>query len=136
MTETAWYKTVATQYGVPLDTRSTQTKSDWQIWTAAFMTDTTTRDMLISAVLNYASDGQNDTPFGDLYDTTNGVAGSFKARPVVGGHLALLISQPVSTGTPTNITSPPSQINAAPPWIDGTLRLYVAILVIIALMLI
>lgn len=90
--ETAWYGTVTTLYGVPLDTRSANTKSDWQMWTAAFMTDTSMRDTFITSVLNYASNGQNSVPFGDLYQTTNGVDGSFKARPVVGGHLALLIS--------------------------------------------
>lgn len=63
---------------------------DWQIITAAFVTDTSVRNNMISAVLKYASNGQNNVPFGDLYDTTNGKATSFKARPAVGGHLALL----------------------------------------------
>lgn len=88
--ETAWYKSNTGQYGIPLDTRHTLTKSDWQIITAAFVTDTSVRNNMISAVLKYASNGQNNVPFGDLYDTTNGKATSFKARPAVGGHLALL----------------------------------------------
>lgn len=88
--QTKWYPTVAQSFGVPLDTRHTYTKSDWSIWTAAIMTTTTARDLFISAVRKYAADGQSSQPLGDWYETTNGAVEGFKARPVVGGHLALL----------------------------------------------
>ncbi|KAF8205102.1 DUF1793-domain-containing protein [Pholiota molesta] len=89
--QTAWYKTVAQPFGVPLDTRHTYTKSDWEIWTAAIMTDTTARDLFIASVQKWASDGLSSQPLGDWYETTNGDPEGFRARPVVGGHLALLI---------------------------------------------
>ncbi|KAG8213438.1 DUF1793-domain-containing protein [Butyriboletus roseoflavus] len=89
--QTAWYATVVNTYGVPLDTRHTYTKSDWQMWTAAFMTTTTTRDMFIDAVYKYAADGANNVPLSDWYDTLSGVSDGFQARPVVGGHLAMLV---------------------------------------------
>ncbi|GLB33929.1 putative protein with domain of unknown function (DUF5127) [Lyophyllum shimeji] len=89
--QTAWYKTVAQPYGVPLDTRHTYTKTDWEIWTAGIVTDTATRDLFISSVKKYASSGSSNQPLGDWYETTNGAAEGFRARPVVGGHLALLI---------------------------------------------
>ncbi|KAF9464433.1 DUF1793-domain-containing protein [Collybia nuda] len=89
--QTAWYKTVRQPFGVPLDTRHTYTKTDWQIWTAGIVTDTTTRDFFISSVKKWASDGLSSQPFGDWYETTNGAPEGFRARPVVGGHLALLI---------------------------------------------
>lgn len=71
------------------------------------MTDTTTRDLFIGSVKKYASDGLSNgrrrvleylflvlsiaaAPIGDLYDTISGDAISFRARPVVGGHLALV----------------------------------------------
>ncbi|KAF9476478.1 DUF1793-domain-containing protein [Pholiota conissans] len=87
--QTAWYKTVAQPFGVPLDTRHTYTKSgtDWEIWTAAIMTDTSARDLFISSVKKWASDGLSSQPLGDWYETTNGQPESFRARPVVGGHL-------------------------------------------------
>ncbi|KAM5543407.1 hypothetical protein V8D89_002658 [Ganoderma adspersum] len=90
--QTAWYSSKDNAFGVPLDTRHTFTKSDWQIWTAGTMTLTAVRDQFIQAVRNYAADGKNSQPLGDLYQTTDGtqVANSFRARPVVGGHLALL----------------------------------------------
>lgn len=54
------------------------------------MTDTTVRDMFISALYAYASDGENNAPLSDLYDTISGDSVGFRARPVVGGHLALV----------------------------------------------
>ncbi|KAJ7682669.1 DUF1793-domain-containing protein [Mycena polygramma] len=88
--QTNWYQSHVNAFGVPLDTRHTYTKTDWQIWTAAIVTDTAVRDVLISSVKKWVSDGQNNAPFGDLYDTVSGAAVGFRARPVVGGHLALL----------------------------------------------
>ncbi|KAJ3515450.1 hypothetical protein NLJ89_g1756 [Agrocybe chaxingu] len=86
--QTAWYKTVAQPFGVPLDTRHTYTKSDWEIWTAGIMTDSAGRDLFIGAVKRWASDGLSSQPFGDWYETTDGRPQGFRARPVVGGHLA------------------------------------------------
>ncbi|KAJ6569518.1 hypothetical protein B0H19DRAFT_697259 [Mycena capillaripes] len=89
--QTAWYKTVANKYGVPLDTRHTYTKSDWEVWTSAIVTDTSLRDLFISSLKGYLSNGLNNQAFPDWYDTITGVAEGFRARPVVGGHLALLL---------------------------------------------
>uniref|UniRef100_D8PPI6 Glutaminase A n=1 Tax=Schizophyllum commune (strain H4-8 / FGSC 9210) TaxID=578458 RepID=D8PPI6_SCHCM len=88
--QTAFYQKHSNTFGVPLDSRHTYTKSDWEIWTAAIMSDTDTRDMLISAVAQYAANGQNDVPFSDWYETTDGKVAGFRARPVVGGHFALV----------------------------------------------
>ncbi|KAJ6519201.1 hypothetical protein C8R45DRAFT_950524 [Mycena sanguinolenta] len=89
--QTAWYKTVINQYGAPLDTRHTYTKSDWSIWTSAIVTDTGLRDQFISTLTAYVSNGLNNVPFSDLFDTISGKTVGFSARPVVGGHLALLL---------------------------------------------
>ena len=52
------------------------------------------RDQFVSAVKGYAADNKNRVPFGDLYETKDGtwIANSGRARPVVGGHLALVSS--------------------------------------------
>lgn len=63
---------------------------DWENWTAALVSDSSVRDMLVSAVRNYAADGLSSAPLGDWYETTNGGPEGFRARPVVGGHLALV----------------------------------------------
>ncbi|OBZ70065.1 hypothetical protein A0H81_09936 [Grifola frondosa] len=107
--QTNWYNSVTNDYGLPLDTRHTYTLSGWEIWTAAFVTSSSLRDSLISLVRKYASDGQGSQPFGDWYDATTGaVINTFKARPVVGAHLALLALSPgdvLGPGTGSNSTS-------------------------------
>ncbi|KAI0779898.1 DUF1793-domain-containing protein [Fomes fomentarius] len=123
--QTSWYSNNINAFGIPLDSRNTYTKTDWQMFVAATVTNNHLRDQIISAVLQYASDGQNARPFGDLYDTVNGTmvpsTNPFFARPVVGGHLALLaLSGSTSSatspgqGSPT-ATAPPSNDNGAGP---------------------
>ena len=63
---------------------------DWEIWTSALVTTTEVRDLLISSVRKYAADGESSQPLGDWYETSNGAVEGFRARPVVGGHLALV----------------------------------------------
>ncbi|KAI0265444.1 DUF1793-domain-containing protein [Gloeopeniophorella convolvens] len=93
-TQAAWYSTHGNAFGVPLDTRHTYTKSDWQIFTAAMLASTSTsvRDQLVNGVHAFASDAlaSNTEPFGDWYETSNGATEGFRARPVVGGHLAMV----------------------------------------------
>ncbi|KAM5534224.1 hypothetical protein V8D89_012131 [Ganoderma adspersum] len=90
--QTAWYAKQSSAFGLPLVTRSNYTKSYWDIWTAVTVTSSGGRDQFIQAVRNYAASGKNSTPFGDLYQTTDGklVAISGHARPVGSGHLALI----------------------------------------------
>lgn len=38
----------------------------------------------------YAADGKSSQPLGDWYETSDGSVEGFRARPVVGGHLALV----------------------------------------------
>ncbi|KAJ7904642.1 hypothetical protein B0H14DRAFT_3079482 [Mycena olivaceomarginata] len=64
----------------------------WSIWTAAVMTDTNARDAFISAVKKTAANGLSSQPLGDWYETKDGKPEGFRARPVVGGHLALSIA--------------------------------------------
>ena len=51
------------------------------------MTDTASRDLFIGSVKRWVSDGLSSQPLGDWYQATNGEPESFRARPVVGGHL-------------------------------------------------
>ncbi|KAM5543283.1 hypothetical protein V8D89_003157 [Ganoderma adspersum] len=105
--QTAWYAKQSSAFGLPLDTRSNYTKSYWEIWTAATVTSSGGRDQFIQAVRNYAASGKNSAPFGDLYQMTDGklVAISGHARPVVGGHLALLALAKAPTSTSTGPTA-------------------------------
>ncbi|THH26639.1 hypothetical protein EUX98_g7550 [Antrodiella citrinella] len=92
--QTSWYGNADTssQFGLPLDTRNNFSLSQWEIWTAATVNDTTVRDSLVGGVLKLAADGKSSKPFGDWYDTLDGSVNSFAARPVVVG-LTGLVSQ-------------------------------------------
>lgn len=88
-----FYPTVATQYGVVLDTRGSWTKLDWELFTAA-VSSTSTRDMFIRSVARWIGQTPSDRALTDLYDVNTGDFASvrrFTARPVVGGSFALMI---------------------------------------------
>nr|WP_269456538.1 DUF1793 domain-containing protein [Nocardia terpenica] len=89
--EAAWYVARANDAGVPLDNRHTYTKADWELWTAAFLTDEPdARDLLIQRVFRFADTTGDRVPLTDWYDTVSGGRVGFAARPVVGGFFALL----------------------------------------------
>ena len=91
--QSAFYPTVALEYGVPLDTRHTWTKGDWEMFAAA-IASTVTRDMFISKLASWINTTDTNRAMSDLYDAGTGtfpVGGpTFVARPVVGGVYALL----------------------------------------------
>ena len=64
------------------------------------MTSNTVRDKLVGSVLDLAADGKSNKPFGDWYNTIDGTTNAFAARPVVGGHFALVCPDPLSFRTP------------------------------------
>ncbi|WP_344307871.1 glutaminase family protein [Fodinicola feengrottensis] len=89
--EAAWYLAHRNQYGVPLDLRHSYTKTDWELWTAAWQhRNAAIRDALITDVYNFANTTPNRVPFTDWYDTLSGRQQGFQARPVIGGVFALL----------------------------------------------
>ncbi|KAI9740519.1 MAG: hypothetical protein M1834_005100 [Cirrosporium novae-zelandiae] len=93
----AFYPSVSNLYGIPLDSRSTRTKSDWQMWTAATCdhTNTDTRALIVTRMEKWINETSTDRAFGDLYETV-GDGGyprdgaRFIARPVQGGLFSLL----------------------------------------------
>jgi len=64
--------------------------TDWQLWTAATLTDETMRTTMITLVKKYASSKLNDGPFPDRYNSESGKMATFENRAVVGGHFALV----------------------------------------------
>lgn len=89
--QSAFYPTVAERYAVPLDTRHDWTKSDWMMFCAA-VSSPDTRDMFVEMLARWINETPTGSPLTDLYDSTTGAYPGigFKARPVVGGHFALL----------------------------------------------
>lgn len=66
-----FYPTVSNQYGVPLDTRHSYTKSDWQCFAAA-IASSETRSMFFHDLANFVNETPTNRPLTDLYDTVSG----------------------------------------------------------------
>ncbi|KAG8693928.1 hypothetical protein FRC09_010174, partial [Ceratobasidium sp. 395] len=88
--QSGWYDDQGTEYGLALDSRHSYTKSDWIIFTAGTVLPYS-RNTLISRVRDYIANGKNNAPFSDWYDAISGKSVGFRARPVAGGHFALLV---------------------------------------------
>ena len=91
--QSAFYPTVALEHGVPLDTRHSWTKSDWQMFAAA-VASPETRTMFVAKLAGWIGSTATASAMTDLFDAGTGGwpegGPQFKARPVVGGCCALL----------------------------------------------
>ncbi len=74
-------------YGLPLDSRSSWTKSDWEMWTAALARNNTNFFKISNLVWNYVNKTPSRVPLSDWYFSDGqGAMTGFRARSVVGGH--------------------------------------------------
>ncbi|KAL2162388.1 hypothetical protein VTH06DRAFT_7301 [Thermothelomyces fergusii] len=91
--QSEFYPTVASDYGVALDTRHSWTKNDWEMFVAA-VSSRSTRDMFISKLARWVGTTSSNRAMTDLYDSVTGGyprnGPTFVARPVVGAMFALL----------------------------------------------
>ncbi|MCJ1257038.1 hypothetical protein MMC24_004863 [Lignoscripta atroalba] len=107
-----WYPTISQVFGIPLDSRHSYTKSDWELWTAATCSPSTRR-LFVNSLAYWLNNTATDRAFTDLYETIDD--GSypvsptpiyFIARPVAGGHFSLLALFRAGENSLTG-TSPP-----------------------------
>lgn len=91
--QSAFYPTVALEFGVPLDTRHTWTKSDWEMFAAA-VASPDTQTMFVQKLAGWIGNTSTQLAMTDLFDAGTGGwpqgGPQFKARPVMGGSCALL----------------------------------------------
>ncbi len=90
------------EYGVPLDSRSSYTKSDWILWTTVLTSDIEKRKKIIAPVAKFLRETSTRYPFTDWYYTDNGkirgdinrhgLHNGFKNRTVQGGLFITLLS--------------------------------------------
>ena len=102
--QSTWYPEVSQVFGVPLDSRHSYTKSDWEMWTAATCSPST-RALFVNGLAYWLNNTYTDLPFTDLYQTIgNGSYPSdpepieFIARPVQGGLFSLLALEEAQPG--------------------------------------
>ena len=70
--QAAFYDTVFNTYGVPLDTRHTYTKGDWEIFTAAISGSSDAQSKFISALATWINSTPTNLALTDWYDTESG----------------------------------------------------------------
>jgi len=83
--EISFYKTVQSQYGLPLDSRERYTKNDWITWTATLADNKNDFMTIFDPVYLYANKTPNRVPVSDWYIVDNAQMVGFQARSVVGG---------------------------------------------------
>ena len=83
--EVAFYKAQLQPYGLPLDSRTKLTKTDWSIWSATLATDPADFRAIVNPIVRYLDQTTGRVPFVDSYETDDPASSGMHARPVIGG---------------------------------------------------
>ncbi len=90
--EVAHYKKVMQRYGVPLDSRTHLTKTDWSFWSATLADNQQDFEAIISSAYDYINQTTTRDPIADSYETDDIKSGGMHARPVVGGFFIKMLT--------------------------------------------
>ena len=93
--ESSYYPTVRLTAGVPLDDTVDWGKTDWMAWSGAIASEDT-RNMMLDDIHQYITAEVDTVPFSDRIFVSNEFGNTtdsdyvYRARPVVGGHFAII----------------------------------------------
>ncbi len=90
--EVAHYKKMMLRYGVPLDSRTRLTKTDWSFWIATLAENQADFEAIIAPIYDYLNATTTRDPIADSYVTDNIHSGGMHARPVVGGFFIKMLT--------------------------------------------
>ena len=93
-TEVTFYKQAIKSYGVPLDSRTKLTKTDWSLWSATLADNQADFEALISPIYDYLNTTTTRMPLVDSYVTDDIHSEGMRARPVVGGIFIKMLDAP------------------------------------------
>ncbi len=94
--EIAFYETRLNRDGLPLDSRKSYTKLDWELWTATLAESPADWEKLVAPVYDWVSRSPTRVPLTDWYWTRDGAQVGFQARSVVGGIFIKMLSDPAT----------------------------------------
>jgi hypothetical protein len=92
--EVAYYKTALQPFGVPLDSRTKLTKTDWSLWIATLADNRADFEAIVSPIYDYLHRTTNRQPLVDSYITDKIGSDGMHARPVVGGLFIKMLAEP------------------------------------------
>jgi hypothetical protein len=87
-----FYKKHLQPYGLPLDSRDHLTKTDWTVWTASMADNQADFETLINPMIGYLNKTKARLPFVDSYVTDKINSEGMRARPVIGGVFARMLT--------------------------------------------
>ena len=90
--EIAFYKTKLLPYGLPLDSRTHLTKTDWSIWSATMADSEADFEAFVNPIYRYLNETSARDPIADSYMTDDAKSGGMHARPVVGGFFIRMLT--------------------------------------------
>ena len=90
-TEIPFYLTKQNRYGLPLDSRSAYTKTDWILWTATMADSKDDFAAFVAPVWDFYNETVDRIPMGDYVWSDKPEHVQFKARSVVGGIFVKLL---------------------------------------------
>ena len=88
----AFFKTKLQPFGLPLDSRDHLTKTDWTVWTASLADNQSDFEKLISRMTVYLDYTTARIPFVDSFVTDDIRSEGMRARPVIGGVFARMLT--------------------------------------------
>ncbi|MDE6527855.1 MAG: DUF1793 domain-containing protein, partial [Muribaculaceae bacterium] len=78
-------------FGLPLDSRSDYTKTDWIVWTATLADDKAEFEQFIEPVHKFMHESPDRVPMSDWIYTSRPNYEVFRARPVVGAYFIKML---------------------------------------------